>query len=100
MKIYSYLRVSGKGQIKGDGGFSNPAQGGHGGGRVLSFSQLAQIAGLLAATNFLGWKNLSSRWAKTVKGRDIASFDPDPRHVARDKRTRKSTGESGIQALA
>jgi hypothetical protein len=30
---------------------------------------------------------------------EFAAFDPDPRHVARDKRTRKSPVESGILAL-
>lgn len=31
---------------------------------------------------------------------EVAAFDPDPRHVTRDKRTRKSPVESGILALA
>lgn len=35
--------------------------------------------------------------AKDVAG--IAAFDPDPRHITRDKRARKSPIESGIQAL-
>ena len=30
---------------------------------------------------------------------ELAAFDPDPRHVVRDKRTRKSPVESGILAL-
>lgn len=37
-----------------------------------------------------------------IKVRDLAelaAFDPDPRHVARDKRIRKSPIESGIFAL-
>jgi hypothetical protein len=38
---------------------------------------------------------------RLVKVRDIADrfvFNPDPRHVERDKRTRKSPIESGILA--
>ena len=38
-----------------------------------------------------------------VKSRDlaaVATFDPDPRQVTRDKRARQSPVESGIQALA
>ena len=37
-----------------------------------------------------------------IKAHDLAeliTFDPDPRHVTRDKRTRKSPVESGILAL-
>ena len=37
-----------------------------------------------------------------VRARDLdelAAFDPDPRHVRRDKRRRKSPVESGIKAL-
>ena len=30
---------------------------------------------------------------------ELAAFDPDPRHVVRDKLTRKSPVESGILAL-
>jgi IS4 transposase len=30
---------------------------------------------------------------------ELDAFDPDPRHVERDKRTRKSPAESGILAL-
>ena len=39
---------------------------------------------------------------RLIKARDlteVAAFDPDPRHVERDKRTRKSPVESGILAL-
>jgi Transposase DDE domain len=39
---------------------------------------------------------------RLIKARDLAElieFDPDPRHVTRDKRTRKSPIESGISAL-
>jgi hypothetical protein len=39
---------------------------------------------------------------RLIKARDLAeldAFDPDPRHVERDKRTRKSPVESGILAL-
>ena len=39
---------------------------------------------------------------RLVKARDLAeliTFDPDPRHVVRDKRTRKSPVEPGISAL-
>lgn len=39
---------------------------------------------------------------RLIKARDLAElylFDPDPRHVTRDKRTRKSPVESGILAL-
>lgn len=40
---------------------------------------------------------------RLIKARDLtelAAFDPDPRHVERDKRTRKSPVESGILALS
>ena len=37
-----------------------------------------------------------ARWLQA----EIAEFDPDPEHVARDKRTRKSPVESAIGALA
>jgi hypothetical protein len=39
---------------------------------------------------------------RLIKARDLAEFDvfdPDPRHVERDKRTRKSPVESGILTL-
>ena len=39
---------------------------------------------------------------RLIKAQDLAeliTFDPDPRHVVRDKRTRKSPVESGILAL-
>jgi Transposase DDE domain len=39
---------------------------------------------------------------RLIKARDLAElieFDPDPRHVTRDQRTRKSPVESGILAL-
>lgn len=39
---------------------------------------------------------------RLIKSRDLAelaAFNPDPRHVERDKRTRKSPVESGIMAL-
>ena len=39
---------------------------------------------------------------RLIKARDLTeliTFDPDPRHVVRDKRTRKSPVESGISAL-
>ena len=39
---------------------------------------------------------------RLIKARDLAelaAFDPDPRHVARDKRTRTSPVGSGILAL-
>jgi hypothetical protein len=42
------------------------------------------------------------RAERRKKARDLAelyAFDPDPRHVEREKRTRKSPVESGILAL-
>ena len=39
---------------------------------------------------------------RLIKAQDLAeliTFDPDPRHVVRDKRSRKSPVESGISAL-
>ncbi len=39
---------------------------------------------------------------RLIKARDLAeliAFDPDPRHFARNERTRKSLVESGISAL-
>ena len=39
---------------------------------------------------------------RLVKARDLAeliTLDPDPRHVVRDKRSRKSPVESGILAI-
>ena len=39
---------------------------------------------------------------RLIKARDLAeliTFDPDPRHIVRDKRTRNSPVESGISAL-
>ena len=39
---------------------------------------------------------------RLIKARDLAEldvFDPDPRHVLRDKRTQKSPVESGILTL-
>lgn len=58
--------------------------------------------------NFVGRARLSYEKiydlmaARLVKARDlidVAAFDPDPRHVVRDKRTWKSRVESGILAL-
>ena len=43
---------------------------------------------------------LAVRLIKARNMAELAAFDPDPRHVARDKRTRKSPVESGILALA
>lgn len=40
--------------------------------------------------------------ARLIKSRDLAelaAFDPDLRHIGRDKRTRKSCVEEGIPAL-
>lgn len=42
---------------------------------------------------------LAVRMIKASDLAELAAFDPDPRHVARDKRTRKSPIESGILAL-
>ena len=54
----------------------------------LSYEKLYDLNDLLAV--------------RLIKARDLAeldTFDPDPRHVERDKRTRKSPVESGILAL-
>lgn len=42
---------------------------------------------------------LAVRLIKASTLAEVAAFDPDPRHVERDKRTRKSPVESGILAL-
>ena len=63
-------------------------------------SQLAAIysARWAVEIHFLAWKQALN----LGKARDLAeliTFDPDPRHLVRDKRTRKSPVESGISAL-
>ena len=65
--------------------------------------RIAQRIGNMVARARLGYEKLHDLLAKRlVKARDLAeivAFDPDPRHVARDNRTRKSPEELGILAL-
>ena len=42
---------------------------------------------------------LAVRLIKSHDLADFSAFDPDPRHITRDKRTRKSLIESGVLAL-
>ena len=65
--------------------------------------RIAQRIGNMVGRARLSYEKLYDLLAvRLVRARalaEIAAFDPDPRHVARDKRTRKSPVESGILAL-
>ena len=66
--------------------------------------RIAQRIGNMVGRAGLSYEKLYDLLAvRLVKARDpaeIAAFDPDPKHVARDKRIRKSPVKSGILALA
>ena len=66
--------------------------------------KIAQKVGNTVGRAGLSYEKLYDLLAvRLVKARDlaeIAAFNPDPRHVARDKRSRKSPVELGILALA
>jgi hypothetical protein len=65
--------------------------------------RIARRMGSLVGRSRLSYEKLYDLLAMClVKARDLAevvAFDPDPRHITRDKRTRKSPVESGILAL-
>jgi hypothetical protein len=65
--------------------------------------RIAQRIGDMVGRASLSYEKLYDLLAvRLIKARnlaELATFDPDPRHVARDKRTRKSPVESGILAL-
>jgi hypothetical protein len=65
--------------------------------------RMAQRIGNTVGRARLSYEKLYDLLAvRLIKARDLAeldAFDPDPRHVERDKRTRKSPVESGILAL-
>ena len=65
--------------------------------------RMAQRIGNTVGRARLSYEKLYDLLAvRLIKARDLAeldTFDPDPRHVERDKRTRKSPVESGILAL-
>jgi hypothetical protein len=65
--------------------------------------RIAQKLGNIVGRARLSYEKLYDLLAvRLIKAReliDLAAFDPDPGHVARDKRTRKSPVESGILAL-
>jgi hypothetical protein len=65
--------------------------------------RIAQKIGNLVGRARLSYEKLYDLLAvRLIKARnlaELAAFDPDPRHVERDKRTRQSPVESGILAL-
>jgi hypothetical protein len=65
--------------------------------------RMAQRIGNAVGRARLSYEKLYDLLAvRLIKSRDLAeldTFDPDPRHVERDKRTRKSPVEAGILAL-
>jgi hypothetical protein len=65
--------------------------------------RMAQRIGNAVGRARLSYEKLYDLLAvRLIKSRDLAEldkFDPDPRHVERGKRTRKSPVESGIMAL-
>jgi hypothetical protein len=66
--------------------------------------RIAQRIGSRIGRARLSYKKLDDLLAvRLIKAHDLEELDafgPDPRHVERDKRARKSPVESGIQASA
>ena len=65
--------------------------------------KIAQRIGSMVGRASLSYEKLydllAVRLIKASTLAEVAAFDPDPRHVERGKRTRKSPVESGILAL-